>query len=185
MASRRSYQPIDVAAASAIGLAISNAASVVEADFVNSPHHLALLAPLCLVHSAAVLVHDFYCCPGGSHDEYERSRAKQEVDVQVHSVGELKRVASRIRDLCDQLFNHALFQEDDTAVSPFVLDSMYSAAATLHWVLREEGTLEIEDGMNLVKRTLARLSLRWRLAGEYLKLLEQVDIHLMLQFKGQ
>ncbi|KAK1636154.1 hypothetical protein BDP81DRAFT_450089 [Colletotrichum phormii] len=73
---------------------------------------------------------------------------------------------------------------DIGSVSSLILDALYGAANTLAWLLREEGTLECEDEMNVIKRCLERLSSRWRLAGEYGRMLEQQDFAMMMQDKG-
>ncbi|KXH26402.1 hypothetical protein CSAL01_13587, partial [Colletotrichum salicis] len=167
---------------------------------------LPLLAPRCVLLSAAVLLHDFYCCPACPDG---RLKSPEETAQQARSVDVLLKISKDIAVLSEELlllFSRTERDGDDDMnmngnglhkhhegpsggndignVSPLILDALYGAANTLAWLLREEGTLECEDEMNVIKRCLERLGSRWRLAGEYGRMLEQQDFAMMMQDKG-
>ena len=58
------------------------------------------------------------------------------------------------------------------SVSPLVADAVYMAAATFAWLEYERGTPEMSASLRTLTDTLQMLSSRWRVAGEYLKMLE-------------
>ncbi|OHE96669.1 fungal specific transcription factor domain-containing protein [Colletotrichum orchidophilum] len=162
---------------------------------------LPLLAPRCVLLSAAVLLHDFYCCPSSPDG---RLKTPEETAQQARSVDVLLKISKDIAVLAEELLllvsqtvresetdgnknnsnNSSQGGGDIGSVSPLILDAFYGAANTLAWLLREEGTLECEDEMNAIKRCLERLGSRWRLAGEYGRMLEQQDFAIMMQDKG-
>ncbi|KAL2882956.1 hypothetical protein SGCOL_001646 [Colletotrichum sp. CLE4] len=167
---------------------------------------LPLLAPRCVLLSAAVLLHDFYCCPACPDG---RLKSPEETAQQARSVDVLLKISKDIAVLSEELLLHFSRTERDGdddmnmndnghhnhregqsggsdigSVSPLILDALYGAANTLAWLLREEGTPECEDEMNVIKRCLERLGSRWRLAGEYGRMLEQQDFAMMMQDKG-
>ncbi|KAK1690122.1 hypothetical protein BDP55DRAFT_602602 [Colletotrichum godetiae] len=167
---------------------------------------LPLLAPRCVLLSAAVLLHDFYCCPACPDG---RLKSPEETAQQARSVDVLLKISKDIAVLSEELLLHFSRTERDGdddmnmndnghhnhregqsggsdigSVSPLILDALYGAANTLAWLLREEGTPECEDQMNVIKRCLERLGSRWRLAGEYGRMLEQQDFAMMMQDKG-
>ncbi|KAL0768208.1 hypothetical protein CaCOL14_009183 [Colletotrichum acutatum] len=176
------------------------------------PLSLPLLPSRCVLLSAAVLLHDFYCCPACPDG---RLKSPEETAQQARSVDVLLKISKDVAVLSEELLllvsrrerggddddmgmsnngghhqnhNHNGGQSggssDIGSVSPLILDALYGAANTLAWLLREEGTLECEDEMNVIKRCLERLGSRWRLAGEYGRMLEQQDFAMMMQEKG-
>ncbi|KAF4783907.1 fungal specific transcription factor domain-containing protein [Colletotrichum scovillei] len=162
------------------------------------PLSLLLLPSRCVLLSAGVLLHDFYCCPACPDG---RLKSPEETAQQARSVDVLLKISKDVALLSEELLllvSRAERDDDDDddvgmsnnggrdigSVSPLILDALYGAANTLAWLLREEGTLECEDEMNVIKRCLERLGSRWRLAGEYGRMLEQQDFAMMMQEKG-
>ncbi|KXH28553.1 fungal specific transcription factor domain-containing protein [Colletotrichum nymphaeae SA-01] len=161
------------------------------------PLSLLLLPSRCVLLSAAVLLHDFYCCPACPDG---RLKSPEETAQQARSVDVLLKISKDVAVLSEELLllvSRTERDDDDDdmgmsnnggrdigSVSPLILDALYGAANTLAWLLREEGTLECEDEMNVIKRCLERLGSRWRLAGEYGRMLEQQDFAMMMQEKG-
>ncbi|KAJ0160399.1 hypothetical protein CTA2_8030 [Colletotrichum tanaceti] len=75
--------------------------------------------------------------------------------------------------------------DEDWPPSPrLILDALYGAGNTLAWLFREEGSPQYENEMKPIKRCLERLGARWRLVGEYRRMLEQQDLAFMMQEKG-
>ncbi|KAK1492274.1 fungal specific transcription factor domain-containing protein [Colletotrichum cuscutae] len=172
------------------------------------PLSLPLLPSRCVLLSAGVLLHDFYCCPACPDG---RLKSPEETAQQTRSVDVLLKISKDVAVLSEELLllvsrtervgdvdddigmnNHGHNRNDGQSggssdiggVSPLILDALYGAANTLAWLLREEGTLECEEEMNVIKRCLERLGSRWRLAGEYGRMLEQQDFAMMMQEKG-
>ncbi|KXH49205.1 fungal specific transcription factor domain-containing protein [Colletotrichum simmondsii] len=161
------------------------------------PLSLPLLPSRCVLLSAGVLLHDFYCCPACPDG---RLKSPEETAQQARSVDVLLKISKDVAVLSEELLllvSRTERDDDDDdigmsnnggrdigSVSPLILDALYGAANTLAWLLREEGTLECEDEMNVIKRCLERLGSRWRLAGEYGRMLEQQDFAMMMQEKG-
>ncbi|EXF76086.1 fungal specific transcription factor domain-containing protein [Colletotrichum fioriniae PJ7] len=187
--------------------ATTGAAAVQRPQMLSLP----LLPSRCVLLSAAVLLHDFYCCPACPDG---RLKSPEETAQQARSVDVLLKISKDVAVLSEDLLllvsrterdggdgdddmgmsnnsGHHHHNEEQSgvtsdmgSVSPLILDALYGAANTLAWLLREEGTLECEDEMNVIKRCLERLGSRWRLAGEYGRMLEQQDFAMMMQEKG-
>lgn len=69
-------------------------------------------------------------------------------------------------------------------ISPLILDALYGAANTLAWLVREEGSAECEEAVAVIKQCLVKLGSRWRLAGEYLRMLEEQAFAYTMQDQG-
>ncbi|KAK6214964.1 fungal specific transcription factor domain-containing protein [Colletotrichum tabaci] len=156
------------------------------------PGGLSFLASRCVLFSAAVLLHDFHCC---SVNLDGRLRTPEETEQQVRSMEALVRITKDVAALADELLLFILSTESDEspgsgysdvvgAVSPLILDALYGAGNTLAWLFREEGSSQCENEVKSIKRCLERLGVRWRLAGEYGRMLEQQDLAFMMQEKG-
>jgi virulence-associated protein VapD len=55
--------------------------------------------------------------------------------------------------------------------------------ATLHWLWKEGGEREIKDALEDVKKVLARLDMRWRLARDYLGMEKYHDVTTAMQWR--
>ncbi|GKT41744.1 uncharacterized protein ColSpa_01925 [Colletotrichum spaethianum] len=168
---------------------ITSLSAALSSTAKRLPPGLSFLAPRCVLLSAAILLHDTYSCPAG-HDG--RLRSQEETAQQIHSVEALTNASKDVAALAEELLLFILSMEKDGSgggdsvsdVSPLILDSLYGAANTLAWLVREEGLAQYEDGANSIKRCLERLGVRWGLAGEYGRMLEQQDFAYMMQNKG-
>lgn len=61
-------------------------------------------------------------------------------------------------------------------MSPLCFDALYCALATFHWQWKENGLLEMRQGMEQTRAALVRMTPRWRLAGEYLEMERHHDV---------
>ncbi|KZL70576.1 fungal specific transcription factor domain-containing protein [Colletotrichum incanum] len=153
------------------------------------PRGIPFLAPRCVLISAAILLHDSYCCPAGPDG---RLRSQEETAQQVHSVEAMTDASKDVAALAEELLLFIFSTEKEDSgdghdlgdISPLILDALYGAASTLAWLVREEGSVQYEGGLNSIKRCLERLGVRWRLAGEYGRMLEQQEFAFMMQDKG-
>ncbi|KAM0335376.1 hypothetical protein ACHAQA_000421 [Verticillium albo-atrum] len=57
-------------------------------------------------------------------------------------------------------------------VSPLILDALYSATSSFAWAAQGEHSTG-KEALTIAKQGLCRINRRWRVAGEYLKMLEQ------------
>ncbi|GKT64746.1 fungal specific transcription factor domain-containing protein [Colletotrichum tofieldiae] len=178
------------AASTAAALAEATSLSAALSSTAESlPRGVPFLAPRCVLISAAILLHDSYCCPAGPDG---RLRSQEETAQQIHSVAALTNASKDVAVLAEELLLFILSTEKADSgdgdgvgdISPLILDALYGAAGTLAWLIREEGSVQHEDGLNSIKRCLERLGGRWRLAGEYGRMLEQQEFALMMQNKG-
>jgi hypothetical protein len=164
----------DVAAALALAEEISRLAGTLD-DNLEAPSRRRALAPArAFAWGALLAVLDAHCCPesllgGPGRVDGARVKTADELALQVRSVEGMSRVSVRV-----QQFGAALVVSDEgdhneeERVSPFVLDCMYCAQATFHWLFREGGSGEVGRSLEDLHRTMVVLSKRWRLAGEYL-----------------
>lgn len=149
-----------------------------------SPHSAipSLLPPHFLVFSSIVLLYDPYCCPediitsgpGGPSPELPKTSAS--LQMQVRAVTGLRAIALSVRDAGIELLDFVMLPNNLAKVSPLVLDSLYVAMATLNWLWKEGGEESVAQALGDVKRTLARLDMRWRLARDYLGMGRYHDI---------
>jgi hypothetical protein len=185
---QRAGQAIDATSADGLLASLENATAVLANDVAANGSlpavALGYTAAQCVVFSSLILIYDFYCCPGNVHDPTERPRTASERDMQPRAVDELHRIAERVHEIARHVFGYARENGDVSVVSPLVLDAMYCAASTFDWLIRESGESSASESLGGLKRCITRLSLRWRLGAEYLKMLEQQDIALMLVLKG-
>ncbi|KAI8265418.1 Transcription factor BOA15 [Colletotrichum sp. SAR11_239] len=171
---------------------IPDAASLSEAlttALASLPSDLPYLAPRCVLLSSAILLYDFYCCPATPTG---RIRTPDETTQQIRAVEGIRRLSGDIADLARELLLLAASIEDGKkgdstdigVISPLILDALYGAANTLAWLVREEGSAECEEAVAVIKQCLVKLGDRWRLAREYLRMLEEQAFAYTMQDQG-
>ncbi|KAJ5177549.1 uncharacterized protein N7500_000248 [Penicillium coprophilum] len=165
-------------------LCISRAAESLD-ESLSLYHHpdkfLDFLAPRCLTWSALFMHLDNLCCPEKLRDEpgYNLAGDAKTSEEQLLQV----QATVIVKSISDQVHNAALsiigFLEASPQygthlgkVSPFVLDAIYCAMATYHWVLRESGDEAIRSSLGDIKECMGKLGDRWQLSLEYLSLEE-------------
>ncbi|KAK1994849.1 hypothetical protein LX36DRAFT_583601, partial [Colletotrichum falcatum] len=131
-------------------------------------------------------------CPGNPGNPARRAPSSEEAAHQVRSLEALVDVSREAAALAEELLLALLLRDpnDDDGggggadVSPLILDALYGAAATLAWLVREEGPARHADGFAAIKRCLERLGVRWRLAAEYARMLDHQDLAYMMREEG-
>ncbi|RYP43048.1 hypothetical protein DL768_010106 [Monosporascus sp. mg162] len=100
----------------------------------------------------------------------------------------LRKTAARARDLARDLSAMTARDEEAVKTSPLILGAVYSAAAETFFLAGPALESSWKDGSNggddllatttteAVRKCLARLSPRWRLAGEYLRALDHLEM---------
>ncbi len=93
--------------------------------------------------------------------------------MQLQAIEGLRSVSASIQDLALRIEAH--LQQDERAmerIGPFVLDAFYCGASNFAWDVRESGNGAAEEGLESIRRCLQRFTGRWRVAGEYGRILE-------------
>ncbi|KAB5578635.1 hypothetical protein GE09DRAFT_1090501 [Coniochaeta sp. 2T2.1] len=149
-----------------------------------------LLPPHFLTFSSLILLYDLYCCPEdlltsgpGSSSEIPKTAAS--LHLQVRAVTGIRSVSLAVRDAGVELLEFVMLPANLAKVGPLVLDSLYAAMATLHWLWKESGEEEVGRALEDVKRTLARLDMRWRLARDYLGLERYHDVTTVMEWRAR
>ncbi len=142
-----------------------------------------LLSCRTLVLSALMLLLDVYSCPeslrsGQGPNGFDSvARSPGELDMQVRAVNGLREAALKVRDLgVDHLLEDLVLPASLRRASPLWLDSLYNSMATLHWLWKESGEMDIQAALEDVKRCLVRMAMRWALAKEYLAMESHHDV---------
>ncbi|RYP65812.1 hypothetical protein DL771_008113 [Monosporascus sp. 5C6A] len=104
----------------------------------------------------------------------------------------LRKTAAQARDLARDLSTMTALDEEVVKTSPLVLGAVYSAAAETFFLAAPALATSWKDGSNCgddilatttteaARKCLARLSPRWRLAGEYLRALDHLEVNVVL-----
>ncbi|KAI9836990.1 MAG: hypothetical protein M1819_000639 [Sarea resinae] len=130
-------------------------------------HHTAVSTPMAICYSALMAIYDAYAC----HEANDVENTPEEIGMQGNAIGGLKTMTKEIMILARHL-RETLAADGTAWVSPLVTDCLYQAAANYAWLVRETHNSENAEALNEIKATLAVIDRRWRVAGEYIKILE-------------
>jgi hypothetical protein len=149
-----------------------------------------LLPPHFLTFSSLILVYDLYCCPedlltGGPGSGGETPKTASSLAIQGRAVAGIRSTALAVRDAGVELLEFVMLPANLEKVGPLVLDALYAAMATLHWLWKEGGEEGIGAALEDVKRVLARLDMRWRLARDYLGLERYHDVTTIMEMRAR
>ena len=118
-----------------------------------------------MTFSSMMHLYDPYACT-----ETEHGSTVQGTEMQGIAIAGLRGTAEEVVHFAHNL--QACMSYSLASVSPLVADAVYMAAATFAWLEYERGTPEMSASLRTLTDTLQMLSSRWRVAGEYLKMLE-------------
>ncbi|POS78804.1 hypothetical protein DHEL01_v202793 [Diaporthe helianthi] len=175
---------------------------IANAGGVGSDAYFALSPSRCLVSSTMMMLMDLYSCPEhmrpGPGISSEDGRTEEELKMQVEAIQGLMRTSESIKVFAGELLSlsHSLVASPDARMagvdgagaggcgeadaadrmSPLCFDALYCALATFHWHWKENGLLEMRQGMEQTRAALVRMTPRWRLAGEYLEMERHHDV---------
>jgi hypothetical protein len=173
---------------------------------VGSDAYFALIPSQCLVWSTIIMVMDLYSCPEhmrpGAGISNEDGSTEEGLKMQAEAMRGLLTTSERIKVFAGEL----LSLSDSPTISPDVsmagvgdgdggggggggeeagamdrmsplcFDAIYCALATFHWYWKENGLLEMRQGLEQTRAALVRMAPRWRLAGEYLGIERHHDV---------
>lgn len=157
---------------------------------------LALLAPRCVARSALFVLLDGFFCPERIAPEAgyvvvaAGAKGGEELRLQAYAMRVVRRACDEIRAIAGEVVSEGGGGADaghghEAApaarlgrVSPFVVDALYCAAATFHWLLGESGTAVYRTGAEELGASMRALAARWRLAEKFgeIALLHDVSV---------
>ncbi|KAI1334347.1 fungal-specific transcription factor domain-containing protein [Xylariaceae sp. FL0016] len=162
----------------------------VQAHIAASPStYFSLVAAQSLCYSAVFKVLGLYSADplNAAIDLQDRRQqawgSDEDLALQMTTADGVKKTAGLVWDLAMNLLAClATAEEDVPKTTPFVLDAIYSAAATFARLTKDVAIVDplAESHLETTRKCLQRLSGRWRLGGEYLKLLEQHEMSAMM-----
>lgn len=154
-------------------------------------HRFTLLGSQCVARSALFIVLDRLTCPEkiGAEPGYvsqQGAKTQHELELQRQSMQVIETASDQLHALgLDVLSTCMLRTEGNVAqsrahvlglVSPFIMDSLYAAAATFHWLAGESGKDGHRKAAADLDMVLDKLSSRWRLASAYREMLMVYDV---------
>ncbi|KAK0656550.1 hypothetical protein B0T16DRAFT_452108 [Cercophora newfieldiana] len=153
--------------------------------------YFSLLPARALTLSSLILLLDIYSCPENLHDgpgplgsSSMTPASPQQNEMQSRAVSGLRETALATRDFALEILDAAMLPSGVECVSPLVLDALYGAMATLHWLWKEGGDGQTQRDMEDIRRCMARLGERWRVAGKYVDMLHYHDVTAVMAWKG-
>jgi hypothetical protein len=114
-------------------------------------------------------LYDPYTCqtPGQTPDELAHT---------AEAIQGLKSISEEVVRFSHDKLATIEFALDQT--SPLILDCVYQAATNYAWLVRETGDTKLVEKVRVLRRLLDAVGRRWRVAGEYTRILEATDTEL-------
>ncbi|QIW97529.1 hypothetical protein AMS68_003047 [Peltaster fructicola] len=124
--------------------------------------------------SAAMTLYDKYSCSTTFEDT---TVSESRLHVHKRSIDGLAEVTDRSFQLAKRLKIY-IAAYGIRKVSPFVLDSLYSAAATYAWYVRESSDAACGERLDELKELMSIIDGRWRSAGEYVRIVDSTESYI-------
>ncbi|KAI9868189.1 MAG: hypothetical protein M1813_006934 [Trichoglossum hirsutum] len=125
--------------------------------------------PLAVCFSAIMTLYDPYTCQSAGQTPEQLSHTAEAVQG-------LKGVSEEVVRLAHDKLAAIELGLDQT--SPLILDCMYQALANYAWLVRETGKAEFVEKARILRRLFEVAGKRWRVAVEYVKILEATEVEL-------
>ncbi|KAM0321571.1 hypothetical protein ACHAQA_010061 [Verticillium albo-atrum] len=154
---------------------------------------LRLLAPRCAVRSSLFICLDELTCPekvepGAHYTLSQDAKDQEELEMQAYAMQVIRQASLDIRDLAVQLQDSLSTEEHADAVlgkiSPLLLDGVYCASATLHWLYGECGNADYKTATEILESLLHQLGLRWMAGRKYAELSSVYDVSTRAMLNG-
>lgn len=149
---------------------------------------LSILSSRALARSALFVALDRFTCPEKisaepGYTEQNGAKTQRELELQMQSVQSIEVAGEQLHALAMSILTAIRAADEDPVrpsvldrVSPFVMDSMYAAAATFHWLVGENGKDAYRQAAVDLGMLLDTLSLKWRSGNVYQELLKVYDV---------
>ncbi|KFY03880.1 hypothetical protein O988_01141 [Pseudogymnoascus sp. VKM F-3808] len=154
--------------ASDLYLELSDLARILVHQAAMPQEYLAFTTPMSVCFSALCALCDPYACHGAGDQPANPEEAK----MQTQAVDGLKTVSSSIKDFSDHLVSQTTNNVDIERVSPFVMETLYTAGANFAWDVRESGNESSQESLDSIRHNLGRFSGKWKSSDAYLRILE-------------
>lgn len=154
--------------ASDLYLELSDLARILVHQAAMPEEYLAFTTPMSVCFSALSALCDPYACnflgakPG----------TPEEAKMQTQAVDGLNTVSSSIKDFSDHLISQTTNNVAIERVSPFVMETLYTAGAHFAWDVRESGNESSQESLDSIRQSLGRFSDKWKCSEAYLRILE-------------
>lgn len=154
---------------------LSELARILVHEASDSQDYLSLASPMAITFSALAALCDPYAC-----QSMRAENTPEGATMQIQAIEGIRSVSDSIRNFAQEISSLVLNNGHDPnhdprvmeRVSPLILDAFYSGASNFAWDVRESGNQSSEEGLGVIREALRGFTNRWRVAGEYLRVLE-------------
>ncbi|KAI9704054.1 MAG: hypothetical protein M1820_005676 [Bogoriella megaspora] len=141
-----------------------------EENIANGP---TLCSCMAICYSALLILYETYSC---TENKIPRKTAAH-LEIQDSAVNGIKEISGEVLKLCRR-FRTFIDAYGLARVSPLVADCMYQAAANYAWYVRESAGQEYLAKLQEIKSMFETLEPQWKVAGEYLKIVEATEFNM-------
>ncbi|KAL5346249.1 hypothetical protein ACLOAV_008517 [Pseudogymnoascus australis] len=152
--------------ASDLYLELSELARILTHQAAMPQEYLPFSTPMSVCFSALCALCDPYACHGEQPTTPEQSK------MQTQAVDGLNTVSSSIKEFSDHLISQTTNNLDIERVSPFVMETLYTAGANFAWDVRETGNESSQESLDSIRQNLGRFVGKWKSSQAYLRILE-------------
>ncbi|KAK2757578.1 hypothetical protein FQN54_004547 [Arachnomyces sp. PD_36] len=139
--------------------------------FTTSMNDSSTMIAIAFCSSARITLYNIYAC--NEHDSAVESRLLEETQMQAASIEGLREVCQDIIPLAHHISVAATSTVNDILSKSLLLcHCLYHVASEYAWFIREERAMEKVSSLKIVVEVLSMIGTRWRVAGEYIKNLE-------------
>lgn len=154
--------------ASDLYLELSDLARILVHQAAMPQEYLAFSTPMSVCFSALCALCDPYAC----HGSEDKPATPEQGKMQTQAVDGLKTVSSSIKEFSEHLVSQTMNNLDIERVSPFVMETLYTAGANFAWDVRESGNESAQESLDFMRQNLERFSDKWKSSQAYLRILE-------------
>ncbi|KZF21996.1 hypothetical protein L228DRAFT_268500 [Xylona heveae TC161] len=123
-------------------------------------------APLGICYSTLLTLCDTYSCAEMGDPEGTAGK----LHMQEIAISGLRATSQGVLGL-SQCLKACIRANGSMSVTPFLADCLYQGAANYAWYAGESGSTEYTEPRNQIREALVMLDKRWKLGGEYVKIL--------------
>ncbi|KAF2236031.1 hypothetical protein EV356DRAFT_464035 [Viridothelium virens] len=139
-----------------------------EEDVTNGP---TLCTAMAICYSALLVLYEAYVCTEGIP-----KKTAAHVEIQESAINGLKEISGEVLRFCKRIKSF-LDLNGLVKLSPFVADCLYQAAANYAWYVKESENPESLAMLQEIKSILVMIEPQWKVAGEYLRIVEATEFN--------
>ncbi|KAI7181532.1 hypothetical protein KC324_g8617, partial [Hortaea werneckii] len=134
-----------------------------------------LCSSLAICYSALLTLYDAYGCSERSVPDAPESQ----LVMQKESIQGIAEVCESVLLLGRKIGQRIELGEGLGRLSPLTVECMYEAGASYAWYLRETSNPQYGEKLAEVKELLRLFERRWRVAGDYIRIIEATEYQLV------